>query len=202
MDEPSSQRWFLRKYEDGSLFGPISFEQLAEWASTAQIAPHDAISTDGQTWIKAPMLPQLGMDWLVEVTSERYYGPTTLGAIHEFIRLGEIDAETYVINACDGTRRQIQEFPTLLEVAQENPPVETEPGETSEASEPHLSTAPAASGISIDLQDRIRDLEQSLLEERRALEEAEERYRELERRHNELVAKPRRRRSGDPSPES
>ena len=27
------------------------------------------------------MLPELGMDWMVEVTSERYYGPTTLGAI-------------------------------------------------------------------------------------------------------------------------
>ena len=61
------------------------------------------------------MLPQLGMDWLVEVTSEHYYGPTTLGAIQEFIRLGEIRDDTFVINACDGTRRQIQEMRELLE---------------------------------------------------------------------------------------
>lgn len=196
MDEPSTQQWFLRKHEDGSIFGPISFEQLAEWASTAQIAPHDAISTDQATWVKAPMLPQLGMDWLVEVTSERYYGPTTLGAIQEFIRLGEIDAQTYIINACDGTRQQIQEFSVLLQPAEQSAPVETGPAE---ASEPHLSTEPAASGISIDLQDRIRDLEQSLREERRALEEAEERYRDLERRYNEVVAK-RRRRSAEPPP--
>src|SRR2546423_2546080 len=173
MDEPESQQWFLRKHEGGSIFGPISFEQLAEWASTAQIAPHDAISTDEGTWIKAPMLPQLGMDWLVEVTSENYYGPTTLGAIQEFIRLGEIDAQTYIINACDGTRRQIHEFPALLEAKEESGVVETQ---ASELGESQLSSQPAPSGISIDLQDRIRDLEQSLREERRALEEAEERY--------------------------
>jgi hypothetical protein len=185
MDEPSSQGWFLRKHEDGSVFGPISFEQLAEWASTAQIAPHDSISGDELTWIKAPMLPQLGMDWLVEITSDRYYGPTTLGAIQEFIHLGEIDGETFIINACEGSRRKIQEFPALLETGAEGGSIETEP------SEPQLSNEPAASGISIDLQDRIRDLEQSLREERRALEEAEERYRELEGKYNELLAKKR-----------
>jgi hypothetical protein len=110
-----NQSWYLRKHEDGSIFGPVRFDQLARWASTAQIAPHDALSTDQRTWTKAPMLPQLGMDWLVEVTSEHYYGPTTLGAIQEFIRLGEISEDTFVINACDGTRRQIQEMRELLE---------------------------------------------------------------------------------------
>src|SRR6059058_3315688 len=113
MEEPSAQSWFLRKHEDGTVFGPLSFEQLAEWASTAQVAPHDAVSSDQLTWIKAPMLPELGMDWLVELTSEQYYGPTTLGAIEEFIRIGEIDGETFVINSCDGTRRQIQQIREL-----------------------------------------------------------------------------------------
>jgi hypothetical protein len=179
MDEPSSRRWFLRKHEDGSVFGPLPFAQLARWASTAQIAPHDAVSTDQLTWMKAPMLPQLGMDWLVEVTSERYYGPTTLGAIQEFIRLGEIDADTFVINACDGTRRKIQEMPTLLESA-----MQPEQMESSE-----ISTEPIASGMEIEMRDRIRDLEQSLREERRALQEAEERYRELEQKYRELEQK-------------
>lgn len=180
MDEPANQKWFLRKHEGGSLWGPLTFEDLARWASTAQIAPHDAISNDQLTWTKAPMLPQLGMDWLVEVTSEHYYGPTTLGAIQEFIRLGEIDAETFVINACDGTRFQLQEMPALLEMASE--PVEEEAAET----EAEISNEPMPSGMEIDLRDRIRDLEQSLREERRALQEAEARYRELERRYREL----------------
>jgi hypothetical protein len=179
MDQPSNRHWFLRKFEDGSVFGPLSFTQLSRWASTAQIAPHDSVSTDQLSWLKAPMMPQLGMDWLVEVTSERYYGPTTLGAIQEFIRLGEIDAETFLINACDGTRRKIQEMPALLESAANMPEPESA----------QVSEAPTASGMSINVQDRIRDLEQALREERRALHDAEERYRDLERKYNELVQK-------------
>src|SRR6266478_564858 len=148
MEEPSNQSWFLRKHEDRSIFGPLSFEQLALWASTAQIAPHDAVSIDQQTWMKAPMLPQLGMDWLVEVTSEHYYGPTTLGAIQEFIRLGEISEETFVINTCDGSRRQILEMPALLEMARADAAADLIETESAPVSEP------AATGISIRLQER------------------------------------------------
>ncbi len=166
-ESATTQRWFLRKHEDGAIFGPLSFELLARWASNAQLAPHDTLSTDQQTWIKAPMLPELGMDWLVEITSEHYYGPTTLGAIQEFIRLGEINEETFVVNSCDGTRRQISEMSDLIQSAREH--------------------EPPATGISINVRDRIRDLEQSLREERRALEEAEQRYAELERKYQELL---------------
>jgi hypothetical protein len=93
MEEASSHLWFLRKHQGGSVFGPISFDQLAGWASSAQVAPQDVVSTDQETWLKAPMVAQLGMDWLVELTSEHYYGPTTVGAIQEFIRLGDINAD-------------------------------------------------------------------------------------------------------------
>jgi hypothetical protein len=155
MEEPSSEHWFLRKHDDGSLFGPISFEQLTDWASTAQI-------------------------------SERYYGPTTLGAIQEFIRLGEIDTETYIINACDGTRRQVQEFPALLEMQNGDGIA------SGEARHGDVSHHPALSGMSIDLQERIRELEQSLREERRAVGEFEARYRALEQKYNELLSKRRR----------
>jgi hypothetical protein len=181
MDEPSGQRWFLRKHEDGTVFGPLSFDQLAKWASTAQVAPHDAISSDQLTWVKAPMLPELGMDWLVELTSEQYYGPTTLGAVQEFIRLGEIDGETFVINSCDGTRRQIQQVAELQESLTN---VSAAPAET-QTTEP--SNEPVATGISLDMVDRIRYLEQTLREERRALEEAEQRYRDLEQRYQQLL---------------
>jgi hypothetical protein len=183
MDEPSSQRWFLRKHEDGSIFGPLSFEQLSRWASAAQISPQDAVSNDREAWIKAPMLPQLGMDWLVEISSEHYYGPTTLDAVQEFIRLGEIDAETFIINSCDGTRRKIQDMPALLK-----PPAAIASKEAGPAGQ--SKTEFAASGVSIDLQKRVRDLEQSLREERRALQESEQRYQELERKYQELRANP------------
>jgi hypothetical protein len=168
----ANQYWFLRKHVDGSVFGPLAFAQVRQWADAAQIAPHDKISRDQETWLKAPMYPELGMDWLVEVTSESYYGPTTLGAVREFIRLGEINDENFLINSCDGTRRQVGELP---ELAQRGADVID-----------HSGDAPPTSPMAINLRDRMKDLEQSLLEERRALRELEARYRELEARYRTL----------------
>ncbi len=180
MDSPADHQWYLRKNEDGSIFGPLYFEQLARWASSAQIAPHDSISTDALTWMKAPMLPELVMDWIAEVTSERLYGPTTLGAIREFVRLGEIDDDTFVINTCDATRSQVRDIAPLFQLL---------PAEDEEAEDPDgYVVSPPATGISIAGEDRIRELEQALLEERRALAEAEERYRQLEMHYRELVS--------------
>jgi len=179
MDEPADHQWFLRKHEDGTIFGPLGFHQLARWAAQAQIAPHDSLSTDQVNWIKAPMLPELRMDWIVEVTSERLYGPTTLGAIHEFIQLGEIGDDTYVINSCDATRGQLRDIADLLAAeAANNEPVPSDSG---------TKPAPAASGMSIAVNDRIRELEEALREERRALARAEERYGELEAAYRALI---------------
>ena len=176
-----NQKWFLRKHEDGSTFGPVQFDQITRWAAAAQVAPHDTLSNDGQTWIKAPMLPQLGMDWLVELTTEHYYGPTTLGALREFVRLGEIDSQTVIINACDGIRRQIREMPDLWETAlaggDENQ-FQIQLGDP---------LGPGVAKMSIRLQERIRDLEQTLQEERRALVESQQRYNELERKYQDLL---------------
>lgn len=174
--------WFLRKAEDGAVFGPLSFAQLERWAGNAQVAPHDSVSTDQASWLKAPMLPELGMDWLVEVTTERYYGPTTLGAVQEFVRLGDIDGSTYIINACDGSRLQIQEIPGLVQAAISPPDIDTDP-----APPPAFTAEPQISGMEIKMQERTRDLEQSLAEERRALQELEQRYRQLEQKHDQLL---------------
>jgi hypothetical protein len=177
MDSPAAHQWFLRKHEDNSIFGPLTFEQLASWASSAQIAPHDSISTDQANWMKAPMLPELGMDWIVEVTSERLYGPTTLGAIRDFMRLGEIGEENFVINACDASRQQVRDLAPLLEALPSD--ARTEPDDASR---------PTAAGIAVDVNDRIRELEDALREERRAFAELEQHHRDLEQRYDELVA--------------
>jgi hypothetical protein len=176
-----NQSWFLRKHEDGSTFGPVRFDQIARWAAAAQIAPHDMLSNDRHTWVKAPMLAQLGMDWLVELTSEHYYGPTTLGALQEFIRLGEIDGDTLVINTRNGARCRIQEMPQLWETGYT--------GAGDAQTEIHLGdpVGPPVMGMSIRFQEQIRDLEQTLEEERRALTEAERRYAQLKEKYDAVI---------------
>jgi hypothetical protein len=174
MVAPASTTWYLLKAEDNAVFGPVSFDQLNAWATTAQISPMDKVSSDQNTWIKAPMLPELQMDWLVALTSEQLYGPTTLGAVQEFLNLGEINADTLIVNARDGSTSQIKEI-DVLTIPEEEP-------EVAEAAD-----QPVRTGIRASLQQRIRELENTLLEERRAFESLEERYNKLEAKYIEIV---------------
>lgn len=175
MVDTTSPTLYLLKAENNEVFGPVDFTQLTTWATAAQVSPLDKISSDQQTWFKAPMVPELGMDYLIELTSEQLYGPTTIGAIQEFINLGEVHADTNIINAKDGSHAPVSEIPDLALPAPATP----------EAEEP--SGHPLRSGIRASLQQRIRELEHTLFEERRALDILEERYEKLEAKYADLV---------------
>jgi hypothetical protein len=163
MDEST---WYLRKASDGSQFGPVPFMQLKQWAADAQISPLDRVSGDEQTWLKAPMVPELEMDYLIEVGEEQYYGPTTVGAIAEFLAAGEITSDAVVTNCKDSTQVRVQDVlpPALL-----NPSPQGE-----------VAISQKSSGIRSNLQQRIRELEESLMKERRARESAETIIEQLE----------------------
>ena len=151
MDE--NQTWFLMKRDDSTLFGPIAFEQLYHWAQDAQISAFDMVSTDQVQWSKAPMIPELEMDFIVEVGPDQYYGPTTLGALREFIRAGEISQESLILNCKNGTEHQVKDFPELQFSEEEQQPVRT--------------------STRVSLQKRVRQLEEALMEERRLRATAE-----------------------------
>ena len=175
MVDTTSPTLYLLKSENSEVFGPVDFDQLTAWATAAQVSPLDKISSDQETWFKAPMVPELGMDYLIELTSEQLYGPTTLGAIQEFINLGEVHADTNIINAKDGTSDLVSAIPDL-----------TLPGNAS-AEEAESTGHPLRSGIRASLQQRIRELEHTLIEERRALDTLEERYERLEAKYTDLL---------------
>jgi hypothetical protein len=163
-----SAKWFLKKHEDGEVFGPVDFAKLKEWARAAQVSPLDMVSDDRTNWIKAPMLQELHMDYLIQLAEESYYGPTTEEAVQEFLRLGEINAETRLINCCTGAEMALREtgffqgqLPPMDEIAHREPGRRT---------------------IRQNLQQRIRELELLLVERRQQLEMAEVRIRQLEKR--------------------
>ncbi len=164
-----AQKWFLMKHEDGSVFGPIAFEQLRQWAGAAQVSPLDKVSQDEQNWVKAPMIPELEMDFLVEVSADQFYGPTTFGAVREFLAVGEIHGETPITNCRDGGMRRVKDIPELA------------PAEEEEA------TQPVRTSIRINLQQRIRDLEEALMDERRAREQTEQLVERLETKLAEIT---------------
>lgn len=163
-----SAKWFLKKHEDGEVFGPVDFAKLKEWARAAQVSPLDLVSDDRSNWIKAPMLQGLHMDYLIKLGDDSYYGPTTEEAVQEFLRLGEIHAETPLINCCTAAEMLLRDSGFF----QGQPP----PLEDIAQSEPGRRT------IRQNLQQRIRELELLLVERRQQLEMAEVRIRQLERR--------------------
>ena len=175
MIDPTATALYLLKAENNEVFGPVSFQQINTWATGAQISPLDKVSEDQQTWFKAPMVPALGMDWLIELTSDQLYGPTTLGAVQEFLNLGEINADTALINARDGATTTVREIGSLTIPAEE--PEVPDAG----------SDEPVRTGIRVSLQQRIRELENTLFEERRTRESLEERYAKLEAKYVEIV---------------
>jgi len=163
-----SAKWFLKKHEDGEVFGPVDFAKLKEWARAAQVSPLDAVSDDRANWIKAPMLQGLHMDYLIQLGEETFYGPTTEEAVQEFLRLGEIGPDTVLINCCTGAGTTLREsgffqgeLPPMDEI------VQREPGRRT---------------IRQNLQQRIRELELLLVERRQQLEMADARIRQLEKR--------------------
>ncbi len=117
------------------------------------------------------MIPELEMDYLIEVSPDQFYGPTTIGAVKEFFEVGEINAETIITNCRDGSQQAVKEIEALRRPARQD---EEQPVRTS---------------IRLSLQQRIRDLEESLMEERRARDAAELRCEKLEARLADLSSK-------------
>lgn len=155
-------QWFLRKHADGEIFGPVSFDQIREWSMSAQVHPQDVISNDGRTWNKAPMLSELQMDWLVEIPGQPLYGPTTAGTLLEFLKAGEISAETKILNCCSGAITRLGDvsfFPT---------------------------PANLESGVKENLQKHLLELEMTLLEKQTELNFALDTIARLEQRIKEL----------------
>ena len=165
-----SQSWYLLKHDDATIFGPISFDQLKQWSTDAQVSPLDKISTDAQNWMRSPMLPDLQMDYLIEVSPDQFYGPTTLGAVREFLQMGEINGETQITNCRDGTVTALKNIPELQ--------VSDDDGDFAR---------PVRTSIRFNLQQRIRELEEALLEERRNREEAEHHLAKLEAKLEEIT---------------
>ena len=137
---------------------------------SARIHPQDAISNDGRTWNKAPMLETLQMDWLVEIPGQPLYGPTTAGALLEFLGIGEISAQTNILNCCTGEKMKLGDasfFPANGAASGED--VKSKDGNLKES-----------------LQNRILELETALLHKQTELNFAQDTIVRLEKRINDL----------------
>lgn len=107
----SDRTWHLLKASDKDIFGPTDLETLRGWAADAKISPLDKISSDDRlSWQRAPMIPELQMDLLVQMPDNYLYGPTNVATIQEFLATGEIDENVTIINCLDNTESRLSEL--------------------------------------------------------------------------------------------
>ena len=124
------------------------------------------------------MFPELHMDWLVEVSEDYLYGPTTFGTVQEFLAAGEIDAETVVINCKEGSQARVKDMPVFsTRLRRSN--IENLVNETSSIDRTaNLSDS-----------EHILELEGKILDLRRALHESELRFQQLQKKYTEETGK-------------
>lgn len=179
----SDQIWHLIKASDNQEFGPITTETLLGWASEAKISPMDKLSNDGrQNWLRAPMVKELQMDWLIQMPDQFLYGPTNVATIQEFLASGQVDGNVVLINCLDGSEARLHEQPFYSFSPQHMRSAETT----------HVGTQwPDAQRGSTDtmLHQRISLLERQIVEYQRSLDQWETRYHSLRQQFLEATGR-------------
>ncbi|MFC1461990.1 GYF domain-containing protein [Verrucomicrobiota bacterium] len=112
--------WFLKIDEERS-HGPVPLSTLVSWVEQGRIAPDTQLSEDKKSWVAAPELPELGMEWLVTLLNGREYGPFNSTATPHLLARGLVDATTVLRNKGTGEESPVH---TLLPDAAPEEPAE------------------------------------------------------------------------------
>jgi len=127
------------------------------------------------------MLPQLGVYWLVELTLNIIRDPPRLARCRSLFGSVKLIAKLSFSKLATVLAVKSDKMPDLWETA------------LSAVEEDQIQiqlddpVGPAVAKMSIRLEERIRDLEQTLQEERRGLAKSGRRYAELERKYQNLL---------------
>ena len=119
MGESDTRRWLLRSPSAEISNDNIPTLVLTQWARQGVLRPGYMLSTDGETWVPAETLPELGMAWYIRIPGAYTYGPVTREAAEAFVRQGYFPESAEIL--CDpGTDRISSELPMQPEVSRES----------------------------------------------------------------------------------
>lgn len=109
---PSAAQWHLR-ISDGTVFGPVTPDDLRGWAEQGRIVPGHEVSEDGQNWTPAERLPLLEMVWKVQVEGGEI-GPVNIRAIADLLRDGTASPDTRIVNTITGETATVAQKQALI----------------------------------------------------------------------------------------
>jgi len=94
-------KWYL-KAEDGSIYGPVEFADLIQWAGDSRIGPGHWISMDRDTWIPAHTAPQLEMRWVIDPSCGVESGPIHVSFLKQLVSEGAVSPGTRIVDKKTG----------------------------------------------------------------------------------------------------
>ncbi len=100
------------KTPDGTIYGPVDVVTLCTWAADARVIPGCRISLDGKTWKPAEAIPELRLNWTVQLSDGTNYGPLNLLAIWTLMLEGSLPRGMPVIEHNGGRTGRVDD--TLL----------------------------------------------------------------------------------------
>ena len=93
-----NKEWYVRS-EDGKVYGPANVESLVRWACEGRIEPAGFVSRDRISWTPAQTLPELQMDWLVEVEPGKVFGPYNRAYVSKLAAAGAVPKSSKLYRA-------------------------------------------------------------------------------------------------------
>lgn len=109
------QRWL--KTLNGTVYGPSDTFTLCLWAADARITPGCLVSDNGADWRQAESVPELRMQWLVDMPEGATYGPLNLLSLWELMREESVRRGTRISHAVTGKSATLDDslMPLLME---------------------------------------------------------------------------------------
>ena len=118
MAEADTRRWSLRSPGAEISNHNIPTAMLVQWARQGIIKPGYTLSSDGETWVPAETLPELGMAWYILAPGHPPYGPVTHEAAERFVAEGHFPADA-LLSQDPGEQPASTELPLPIETPQD-----------------------------------------------------------------------------------
>ncbi len=157
-----NNQWWLRTQDE--VFGPVTRENLLEWARMGRIQPGQEVSEDGESWISATEVVFLDMRWSIDIGDGTPRGPFNKQAAQALLASGRLPKGSKLVEITPPVQ-EVEEEETVQESVPEEPPDVPVPEE-----------GPAASTAEIE------DLKRQLETLKAGLHAAEARAAEAEQR--------------------
>lgn len=98
------------KLSNGAVYGPIEPGELRTWAEECRLAPGDQVSSDTGNWVNVETLPELTMQWMVEMVSGEIFGPVHLHAVVDFFHSRLVLPSSRLINRVTGEKSTVADL--------------------------------------------------------------------------------------------